>query len=131
MAVCGEPWGRVVSKDENGNAVRIVSQRYPLLSLRFGYLGRANHQESAAASYVLDARQMTKREHWTVQLPRPVEHRVVVEDVVGDTNLELFVADIGGDVVCLNHAAEVLWHRNWIKSLQLEAAVETVEACVQ
>ena len=83
MAVCGEPWGRVFSKDENGNAVRIVSQRYPLLSLRFGYLGRANHQESAAATYVLDARQMTKREHWPVQLPRPVEHREVVEDVVG------------------------------------------------
>ena len=81
--------------------------------------------------YVLDARQMTKRENWPVQLPRPVEHHVVVEDVVGGTNLELFLADIGGVVVCLNHAAEVLWHRNWIKSLQLEAAVETVEACVQ
>ena len=39
---------------------------------------------------------------------------MVVEDVVGDTNLELFVAaHIGGD---------------WIKSLQLEAAVKTVEA---
>lgn len=76
--------------------------------------------------YVLDARNMQQKSHWPVQLPRPVEHRIVVEDVVGKTDLEVFVSDIGGNVICLNHVGEIIWHRNWIKSLQLQ--VGNVEA---
>jgi hypothetical protein len=70
--------------------------------------------------YVFDARQMLlKRDHWPMQMPHPVEHRVLVEDVLGDTNLELFVADIGGTMACLSHEGQVHWQRNLVDSLSL------------
>ena len=74
--------------------------------------------------YGFDARQVFKRDKWPIQMPRPVESRILVEDVVGNTNLEVFVADIGGNVVCLNANAEKLWHRNLLQSLKLEGEVE-------
>jgi hypothetical protein len=67
--------------------------------------------------YAFDARGMYKRDKWPVQLQHPIESRVLVEDVAGDTNLEVFVADIGGNVVCLNHEAKPLWNRNLVWSL--------------
>jgi hypothetical protein len=70
--------------------------------------------------YLLDARTLMKRFNWPVQMPRPVEHQVIVEDVMGNTNLEIFVADIAGNVVCLNPLAEVLWHKNWLVTLEIE-----------
>lgn len=45
----------------------------------------------------------------------PVEQKVIVEDVVGSTNLEVFVADTGGDVVSLSHDGSVLWARNLLR----------------
>ena len=45
----------------------------------------------------------------------PVEQKVIVEDVVGSTNLEVFVADTGGDVVSLTHDANMLWARNLLR----------------
>jgi hypothetical protein len=70
--------------------------------------------------YVFDARQMIlKRDHWPMQMPHPVEHRILVEDVLGDTNLELFVSDIGGTIACLSPDGQVHWHRNLVDSLPL------------
>lgn len=62
--------------------------------------------------YVFDARSMNKRDKWPVQLKYPVETRILVEDVVGDTNLELFVGDVAGNLVCLNHDGGRIWNRN-------------------
>lgn len=73
--------------------------------------------------YLLDARTLTKRDKWPVQMPRPVEHQVVVEDVVGDTNLEAFVADIGGSIVSLSPTAEILWHHNWLAILHIDDGI--------
>lgn len=67
--------------------------------------------------YAFDARNMFKRDRWPVQVKRPIEQRILVEDVVGNTNLEVFVADIGGSVYCLNHEAQLIWHLNWIAAL--------------
>ena len=52
---------------------------------------------------------------WPVQMRHPVEQRVIVEDVVGNTNLEVFVVDTGGDVVCLDAGGNVLWARNLLR----------------
>jgi hypothetical protein len=67
--------------------------------------------------YVLDARNLYGRDGWPVQFQRGIESRILVEDVLGDTNLELFVADVGGTITCLNHKGEKLWHRNLVQSL--------------
>ncbi|GAX12605.1 hypothetical protein FisN_13Lh065 [Fistulifera solaris] len=69
--------------------------------------------------YAFDARHMFKRDHWPIQMPRPVESRILVEDVTGDTNLEVFVADIGGNVACFTSQAKLIWHRSIIDALQL------------
>lgn len=69
--------------------------------------------------YAFDARQMYRRDKWPVQLQNPIEHRILVEDVVGDTNLEVFVADIGGNVVCLNNDAQLVWHRDLLSFLKM------------
>ncbi len=74
--------------------------------------------------YAFDARHMFKRDHWPIQMPRPVESRILVEDVTGDTNLEVFVADIGGNVACFDSQAKLLWHRNIIDALQLNEGEE-------
>lgn len=74
--------------------------------------------------YAFDARQMFKRENWPVQMKRPVEHRILVEDVIGNTDLEVFVSDIGGTVVCLNSKAQILWHRNLPVLLNLPHGAE-------
>jgi len=62
--------------------------------------------------YVLEARQQLKRTGWPIQMPRPIESRILVEDVVGTTDLEVLVADIGGNIACFSSKAERLWHRN-------------------
>ena len=41
-----------------------------------------------------------------------IEHSAVVEDVVGDTNLEIFALDASGNVVCLEHDGNTIWHRS-------------------
>jgi hypothetical protein len=67
--------------------------------------------------YTLDARMLYSKDGWPVQMQRPVETRILVEDVRGDTNLEAFIADVEGNVVCLDHKANKLWHRNLAKSV--------------
>lgn len=74
--------------------------------------------------YAFDARHMFKRDHWPIQMPRPVESRILVEDVTGDTNLEVFVADIGGNIVCLDSQANLIWHRNITHALKLKEGQE-------
>lgn len=74
--------------------------------------------------YAFDARHMFKRDHWPIQMPRPVESRVLVEDVTGDTNLEVFVADIGGNIACFDSLAKVIWHRSISDALQLTEGEE-------
>ena len=70
--------------------------------------------------YVFDARQMLlQRENWPIQMLHPIEHPILVEDVIGTTSLEMFVADVGGTVACLNHRAEVLWQHNLVLYLPL------------
>ena len=69
--------------------------------------------------YLFDARQLYKRDNWPVQMKGPVESRILVEDVQGDTNLEVFVSDILGNIVCLSHDANVIWQRNIPESLDL------------
>ena len=72
--------------------------------------------------YLLDARNAYKKGKWPIQMRRPVETRILVEDVTGDTNLEVFVADIGGNVVCFTHEANMIWHRNMLESLSMRNA---------
>ncbi|GAX27828.1 hypothetical protein FisN_13Hh065 [Fistulifera solaris] len=74
--------------------------------------------------YAFDARHMFKRDNWPIQMPRPVESRILVEDVTGDTNLEVFVTDIGGNVACFSSQAKLIWHRNIIDALQLNEGEE-------
>ena len=52
--------------------------------------------------YVMEVQWHSNRSGWPVQMRHPVEQKVVVEDVIGDTNLEVFVVDTGGDVAALN-----------------------------
>ena len=62
--------------------------------------------------YIFEARTMLKRSNWPVQVQYPIEHRIITEDVLGDANMELFILDIVGDVVCLSHDAKQLWYRS-------------------
>ncbi len=62
--------------------------------------------------YVMDTQNLIVREGWPIQLQHAIESRVVVEDVVGDTNLEIFVSDVGGNIFCLDHKGKKIWHRN-------------------
>ncbi|KAL3909410.1 MAG: hypothetical protein SGILL_008098, partial [Bacillariaceae sp.] len=66
--------------------------------------------------YVLDARNLFSKENWPVQLKYGIESKVLVEDVRGDTNLEIFVADVGGNVYCLDHSGKKIWHRDLLRS---------------
>lgn len=62
--------------------------------------------------YCFDANHMFKKDGWPVQMKSAIETRMLVEDVVGDTNLEIFISDVEGNLVCLNHAGAVIWHRD-------------------
>jgi len=67
--------------------------------------------------YVMDTQNLIVRDGWPIQLQHAIESRVVVEDVIGDTNLEIFVADVGGNIFCLDHTGKKIWHRNLPYSL--------------
>ena len=67
--------------------------------------------------YVMDTQNLIVKGNWPIQLQYGIESRVVVEDVVGDTNLEIFVADVGGNIFCLDHQGKKIWHRNLPYSL--------------
>jgi hypothetical protein len=61
--------------------------------------------------YALEAQWHGIKSGWPVQMRHPVEQKVLVEDVVGNTNLEVFVISTGGDLVSLNADGGVLWAR--------------------
>lgn len=65
--------------------------------------------------YAIEVTYHNTRTGWPIQMRHPVEQRVVVEDVVGNTNLEVFVVDTGGDIVSLDADGEVLWARSLLK----------------
>ena len=67
--------------------------------------------------YVMDTQNLIVRDGWPLQLQCGIESKVVVEDVLGDNNLEIFVADVGGNVMCLDHTGKKIWHRNLPYSL--------------
>ena len=54
---------------------------------------------------------------YLVQMKNPIESRPLVEDVVGDTNLEVFFVDIGGIVACYSHEGKLIWSRDILSSL--------------
>jgi hypothetical protein len=72
---------------------------------------------SLGVVYAFDARNLFARDGWPVQMKRAVESRILVEDVVGDANLEMFVTDIGGNVVCLDTKGNVVWSRDLVSSV--------------
>ncbi|GKY92953.1 hypothetical protein MPSEU_000264200 [Mayamaea pseudoterrestris] len=67
--------------------------------------------------YCLDARTLSKKDNWPVQMRYPIESRIVMEDLVGDAHLELLVADVGGNIACFNYEGKRLWHRNLATSV--------------
>lgn len=74
--------------------------------------------------YALDAGTHSIKNGWPVQLRHPIEQKVVVEDVVGNTNLEVFVVDSGGDIVSLNSDGNVLWSRSLLTKAETAATNE-------
>lgn len=73
--------------------------------------------------YVLEAQWHSVKSGWPVQMRHPVEQKVVVEDVVGSTNLEVFVIDAGGDLVSLTADGNVLWARNLLGDAETNQVV--------
>lgn len=73
--------------------------------------------------YAVDARHLFTKNFWPVQMPFAVESQILVEDVIGDTKLELFAADVGGNIACLSHDGKVLWSRNILRSLKKKEAL--------
>ncbi|KAL7557243.1 hypothetical protein ACA910_001908 [Epithemia clementina (nom. ined.)] len=73
--------------------------------------------------YALECRNLFKKVHWPIQMKHPIESRPIVEDVRGDTNLEVFVVDIGGIVACFSHEAQLIWSRDILKSLGFGTAI--------
>lgn len=67
--------------------------------------------------YVMDAWNLYVKDKWPIQFQYAIESRVLVEDVQGDTNLEIFVADVGGNIFCLDHTGKKIWHRNLLYSV--------------
>jgi hypothetical protein len=80
--------------------------------------------------YAFEAQQLFAKNSWPVQMPFAVESRILVEDVSGDTKLELFVADVGGNIACLSHDGKVLWSRNLLLSLREEGGLRQISPMV-
>ena len=67
--------------------------------------------------YCLHARHMYNVDGWPIQIPNPIESRILVEDVLGNTNLEIFVLDAAANVYCFDAKGMVLWRRDLISSV--------------
>ncbi|CAJ1936648.1 unnamed protein product [Cylindrotheca closterium] len=78
--------------------------------------------------YCVDGRNLYKKDGWPVQLEHPVESRILVEDVRDDVNLEIFVADVAGNIICLDEKAKLLWRRDLVGSLHLGNTAEVIAA---
>eukprot|EP00978_Attheya_sp_CCMP212_P012250 scaffold30465_cov51-Attheya_sp.AAC.2 len=76
--------------------------------------------------YSLDSEFGTAHEGFPVQMRHPIENRILVEDVMGDTNLEIFAMDNGGNIVCLSHKGETLWHRDIVATLSSQESNQKV-----
>jgi hypothetical protein len=81
---------------------------------------------SLGVVYVFDANNLFNRDGWPVQMKHAVESRILVEDVLGDTNLEMFVADIGGNVACLDTKGNALWSRDLVNSIKNDDGAEVL-----
>lgn len=67
--------------------------------------------------YCFHARHLYNSDGWPVQVGHAVESRILVEDTMGDTNLEVYVNDVGGNIYCFTHKAQVLWRRQLLSSV--------------
>ena len=67
--------------------------------------------------YCLHARHMYNSDGWPIQLPHPVESRILVEDVLGNTNLEIFIVDAAANVYCLDAKGVILWRRDLLTTI--------------
>ena len=76
--------------------------------------------------YVMDARNLFAKDGWPVQFQYGIENRVLVEDVRDDTNLEIFVSDVGGNVFCLDHKGKKIWQRNLLQSVAKDEGSEVL-----
>lgn len=76
--------------------------------------------------YALEAQWHGSKTGWPVQMRHPVEQKVLVEDVAGDTSLEVFVVDAGGDVVSLHADGSVVWARQLLRDDETDAAQSVV-----
>lgn len=76
--------------------------------------------------YCLHARHMYNTEGWPVQIQNPIESRILLEDVLGDTNLEIFVLDTAGNIYCFNTKGEIIWRRDLISSIAPEAEIRGI-----
>lgn len=76
--------------------------------------------------YVMHARHMYNTDGWPVQVKNPVESRILVEDVVGNTNLEIFVNDVAGNIFCFDSKGQILWNRDLIKSIQISGEIRAM-----
>jgi hypothetical protein len=70
--------------------------------------------------YCLHARHMYNTEGWPVQVKNPIESRILLEDVTGDTNLEIFVLDNLANVYCFDCKGQLLWRRDLLKTVTPE-----------
>ena len=75
--------------------------------------------------YAFDATHMTVKSNWPIQMQNAVESPIVVEDVAGNTNLEVFVQDVGGNVAGFDENGNKFWHRD------LRAAVSDGNSAVR
>ncbi len=73
--------------------------------------------------YCLHARHMYNADGWPIQLPNPIESRILVEDVLGNTNLEIFVLDAAANVYCFDSKGMILWRRDLMSSVSPQSEI--------
>lgn len=73
--------------------------------------------------YCVHARHMYNADGWPIQLPNPIESRILVEDVLGNTNLEIFVLDAAANVYCFDSKGMILWRRDLISSVSPQSEI--------
>jgi len=62
------------------------------------------------------------RQSFTVQTRSAIEHPVLIENVLGDSNLEIIAIDIEGNILCLDHQGKTLWHRRLLENKEILTA---------
>mmetsp|Transcript_9758 Transcript_9758/g.9409 ORF Transcript_9758/g.9409 Transcript_9758/m.9409 type:complete len:216 (-) Transcript_9758:109-756(-) len=64
--------------------------------------------------HILNGLYLTSQDKFPIQMPYPIEKLILVEDVMGDVNLESFALDNGLNVICFNHNATILWKKSFL-----------------